>query len=76
MLTHQQVQLLEECWEVLDRLRNCQDFNQTHDVTLGDVCMGLSEFLDWNYERDRANNHQQSLPLAVNIASLESFNNL
>jgi hypothetical protein len=26
MLTRQQVQLLEECWEVLDKLRNCADF--------------------------------------------------
>jgi hypothetical protein len=75
MLTRQQVQLLEECWEVLDRLRNCQDFNQTHDVSIGDVCMGLSEFLDWNYERDRQNS-QQSLPSVVSVASLESFNNL
>jgi hypothetical protein len=75
MLTRQQVQLLEECWEILDRLRNCQDFNQTHDVTVGDVCMGLSEFLDWNHERERQNN-QQPLPVAVNVTSLEAFNNL
>ncbi len=76
MLTRQQVQLLEECWEVLDRLRNCQDFNESHDLTVGDACAVLSDFLDWNHERDRQNNHQQSLPLAVNIASFESFNNL
>jgi hypothetical protein len=74
MLTRQQVQLLEECWEVLDRLRNCQDFNQTHDVTIGDVCMGLSDFLDWSYERDRQTN-QQPLPPVVSITSLEAFNN-
>jgi hypothetical protein len=73
MLTRQQVQLLEDCWELLDRLRNCRDFNETHDVTLGDVCMGLSEFLDWQHERERSS--QQSIS-PVHVATLESFRNL
>jgi hypothetical protein len=76
MLTHQQTTILENAWEILDKLRNCRDFNESHDLTVGDACAVLSNFLDWNYERDRQNNHQQSLPLAVNVASLESFNNL
>ena len=75
MLTHQQVQLLEECWELLDKVRGCKDFNESHDLSIGDACAILSDFLDWNHERDRQNNHQQSLS-PVNIATLESFNRL
>ncbi len=75
MLTHQQLELLEQCWELLDKVRGCKDFNESHDLTIGDACSVLSDFLDWNYERDRASNNQQSLP-PVNIANLESFNRL
>ena len=75
MLTHQQTTILESAWEILDKLRNCRDFNEIHDVSLGDVCMGLGEFLDWQYERDRQCQHQQPLP-SVDIESLESFNRL
>jgi len=72
MLTHQQIDILESAWEILDKLRNCKDFNQTHDVTLGDVCMGLGEFLDWQHEKERSSLKQAS-PV-VHFASFESFN--
>lgn len=75
MLSHQQTAILESAWEILDKVRNCKDFNESHDLTVGDACAVLSDFLDWCYERDRQNNHQQSLPL-VNVATLESFRNL
>lgn len=74
MLTHQQTTILENAWEILDKLRNCRDFNESHDLTVGDACSVLSDFLDWNYERDRQD-RPQSLP-SVHLTSLESFNNL
>ncbi len=75
MLTHQQTTILENAWEILDKLRNCRDFNESHDLTVGDACAVLSNFLDWNYERDRQNNQQPLLPV-VSVTSLEAFNNL
>lgn len=83
MLTHQQTTILENAWEILDKLRNCRDFNNSHDLTVGDACAVLSDFLDWSYEReaerqplaDRQNN-QQPLPPVVSVVSLEAFNNL
>lgn len=75
MLTHQQTTILESAWEILDKVRNCKDFNESHDLTVGDACAVLSDFLDWCYERDRQKN-QQLLPPVVSVASLEAFNNL
>lgn len=73
MLTHQQIDILESAWEILDKLRNCKDFNESHDLTLGDGCRVLSEFLDYHHDKERVTT--QTVP-AMNLAKLESFQNL
>ena len=52
MLTVEQIQTLEDAWQILDKLRNCQGFNEEHDLTLSDGCRVISDFLDWQYEQD------------------------
>ena len=74
MLTHQQKAILESAWEILDKLRNCKDFNESHDLTLSDGCRVLSDFLDYNHQKENAASNQP--PRQVIFASLESFNNL
>ncbi len=74
MLTHQQFDTLESAYEILDLLRNCSDFNQSHDLTLSDGCRVLSEFLDYAYAKDRAERNQP--PRQIVLANLESFQNL
>jgi hypothetical protein len=74
MLTHQQIDILENAWEILDQQRNCKDFNESHDLTLGDGCRVISEFLDYQQENARQN-YNQTPPVVV-LASLEAFNNL
>jgi len=74
MLTHQQIDILESAWEILDKLRHCKAFNESHDLTIGDGCRVISEFLDWQHDRERSSLGQVS-PI-VHFASFESFNNL
>lgn len=72
MLTHQQIDILESAWEILDQARNCKDFNESHDLTLSDGCRVISEFLD--YQQDRYSSNQHQTALSTSIFSLESFN--
>lgn len=74
MLTKQQFDILENAYEILDLLRNCSDFNQSHDLTLSDGCRVLSDFLDYVYQKER-DERNQSLRQVV-LANLESFQNL
>jgi hypothetical protein len=74
MLTHQQIDILESAWEILDKVRNCKDFNESHDLTIADGCRVISEFLDYQHEKDRSSLGQASPVL--HFASFESFNNL
>ena len=74
MLTHQQIDILESAWEILDKLRNCKDFNESHDLTITDGCRVISEFLDYQHEKERSS-RQQASPV-LHFASFESFNNL
>ena len=74
MLTHQQFDTLESAYEILDLLRNCSDFNESHDLTLSDGCRVLSDFLDYAYEKDRAERNQP--PRRIVLSNLESFQNL
>ncbi len=73
MLTQQQIDILESAWEILDQQRNCNDFNESHDLTVGDGCRVLSEFL--NYQND-LNGSRHTSKLATQILMLESFQNL
>jgi hypothetical protein len=75
MLTHQQTAILESAWEILNTLRNCRGFNESHDLTVGDGCTVLGEFLDWHYEKEREHNRQHSIS-SVQITAFEAFNNL
>jgi len=45
MLTHQQIDILESAWQILDSLRNSQDFNESHDLTISDGCRVILTFL-------------------------------
>lgn len=74
MLTHQQIDILESAWEILDKLRNCKGFNESHDLTVTDGCRVISDFLDWQHEKERSS-LQQASPV-LHLTSLESFNNL
>jgi hypothetical protein len=73
MLTHQQIDILETAWEILDKLRNCKDFNSSHDLTITDGCRVISDFLDYNHQKEKSGSNQS--PRQVILASLESFNN-
>jgi len=73
MLTHQQINILESAWEILDQLRNYQDFNESHDLTIADGCRVISEFLDYQQDKSRSANSQSAL--TTFLGSLESFNN-
>ncbi len=74
MLTRQQIDILESAYEILDKLRNCKTFNESHDLNVGDGCQVLSQFLDWVYEEERSN--QRQVQPVLNLSSLESFQNL
>lgn len=74
MLTHQQIDILESAWEILDKLRNCKDFNESHDLTITDGCRVISDFLDYQQEQQQKQGRKK--PTVVYFASLESFNNL
>ena len=74
MLTKQQIDTLESAYEILDLLRNCSDFNESHDLTLSDGCRVLSEFLDYAYAKEQFERNQP--PRQVVLANLESFQNL
>jgi len=73
MLTHQQIDILESAWEILDKLRSCRDFNESHDLTISDGCRVLSDFLDYQHDKERSTRNQE--PAIVSFAYLESFNN-
>lgn len=73
MLTHQQIDILETAWEILDKLRNCKDFNESHDLTLSDGCRVLSDFLDWHQEQERLANRKQATVIYFN--KFEAFRN-
>ncbi len=74
MLTRQQIQILEQSWEILDKLRGCRSFNESHDLSVGDACQVLSEFLDWQYERERFS--EPRVEPNINLSGFESFNRL
>ncbi len=74
MLTHQQIDILETAWEILDKLRNCKDFNESHDLTLSDGCRVLSDFLDYNHQKEKVTSNVP--PRQIILSSLESFNKL
>lgn len=74
MLTHQQIDILESAWEILDKLRNCNEFNESHDLTVSDGCRVLSDFLDYQHDKERTARNQE--PAIISFACLESFNNL
>jgi hypothetical protein len=73
MLTHQQINVLENAWEILDKLRNCKDFNESHDLTISDGCRVLSDFLDYQHDKEHSTCTQE--PAIISFASLEAFNN-
>jgi len=74
MLTDQQINILEEAWELLDSLRNSREFNESHDLTIADASRVISEFLDWHQEQEHKQGRKK--PPVVVLASLEAFNNL
>jgi len=74
MLTRQQVATLETAYEILDKLRHCKAFNESHDLSVADGCQVLSDFLDYAYEQERAS--QSQIQPTVNLSLLESFQNL
>ncbi len=73
MLTRDQLNTLEKAWEILDQNRNCGDFNESHDLTIGDGCRVLSEFL--NYQNEM-NGTRHTARLTAQLLILESFQNL
>lgn len=73
MLTHQQIDILESAWEILDKLRNYKDFNESHDLTLSDGCRVLSDFLDYHQTQERKANRKQVT--VVHFVKFEAFNN-
>ncbi len=73
MLTHQQLDTLESAWEILDKLRNCKDFNESHDLTITDGCRVISDFLDYHQEQERKTHRKQAT--VIHFARFEAFNN-
>jgi hypothetical protein len=58
VLTRQQTEILEQSWEILDKLRGCQSFNESHDLNISDGCQVISDFLDWVYQQERSEHPQ------------------
>jgi hypothetical protein len=73
MLTQEQTEILEQSWEIFDKLRNCKGFNESHDLTIGDACQIISDFLDWLYLQERSDHPQ--IRQTINLSTLESFQN-
>ncbi|WP_414589119.1 hypothetical protein [Scytonema sp. PCC 10023] len=73
-LTHLQLDILESAWEILDKLRNCKDFNDSHDLTISDGCSLISDYLDWHQDQERKANRKQAT--VMHFARFESFQNL
>jgi hypothetical protein len=73
MLTRKELETLEEAWLILDHNRHCGDFNESHDLNIGDGARVISEFL--NYQ-NQMNGSRHTARLTAQIQTLESFRNL